>query len=53
MQNSLGTFAKLQTAIISFVMSVRMDQLGSQWTNFHKILYVLINLKKSAEKIQV
>jgi hypothetical protein len=35
----LGAFAKWQKAIISFVMSVRlsvrMEQLGSYWTDFH------------------
>jgi len=30
----LGTFAKLQKVNISFVMSVRMEQLGSHWTDF-------------------
>ena len=37
-----GAFAKLRKAIISFVMSVlpsvRMEQLGSHWTDFHEIL---------------
>jgi hypothetical protein len=37
----LGAFAKLRKATISFVMSVRlsvrMEQLGSHWTDFHKI----------------
>jgi len=41
----LGTFAKLRKATISLVMyvrlsdrpSVRMEQLNSHWTNFHKI----------------
>ena len=37
----LGTFAKLGKATISFVMSVcpsvRMEQLGSHWTDFHEI----------------
>jgi len=35
----LGDFAKLRKAIISFVMSVRpsvrMERLGSHWTDFH------------------
>jgi len=42
----LGTFAKLQKASISFVMSVcpsvRMEQLGSHWKDFHEILYLSI-----------
>jgi len=37
----LGTFAKLRKTTISFVMSacpsVRMEKLGSQWTDFHDI----------------
>ena len=37
----LGDFAKLRKASISFVMSVgpsvRMEQLGSHWTDFHEI----------------
>jgi hypothetical protein len=32
----LGAFAKLREATISFVMSVRMEQLGSDWTDFHE-----------------
>ena len=52
----LGAFAKLQKATISFVMavhlSVRMEQLGSHWTDFHEILYLRI-FRKSVEKIQV
>jgi hypothetical protein len=33
-------------------LSVHMDQLGSQWTDFHEIWYLSI-FRKSAEKIQV
>ena len=37
----LGPFSKLRKATISFVMSfclsVRMEQLGSHWTDFHEI----------------
>jgi hypothetical protein len=33
----LGAFAKLQKATISFVMFVRMEQLGSHWTDFREI----------------
>jgi hypothetical protein len=44
----LGAFAKLRRATISFVISVclsvlpsvRMEQLGSHWTDFHGIFYV-------------
>jgi len=47
---SLGEFAKMRTATISFLMSVcvsvrspiRMEQLGSHWTKFHEISYVNI-----------
>ena len=41
----LGAFEKFWKATISFIMSVavspfvRMEQLGFQWTDFHKILY--------------
>jgi hypothetical protein len=38
-----SAFAKLRKAAINFVMSVRlcvrMEQLGSLWTNFRKILF--------------
>jgi hypothetical protein len=30
-----AVFAELQIVIISFVMSVCMEQLGSQWMDFH------------------
>jgi hypothetical protein len=36
----LGSFAKFQKANIGFVMfcpSVRMEQLGSHWTDFYEI----------------
>jgi hypothetical protein len=40
----LGAFAKLRKATISFVMSVRlsvrMEQLGSNWTDFHDTSYL-------------
>jgi hypothetical protein len=40
-QMFLDAFAKLQKATIGFVMSVcpsiRMEQLGSHWTDFHEI----------------
>jgi hypothetical protein len=52
----LGAFAKLRKATVSFVMSVRlsvrMEQLGSHWTDFHEIWYWRI-FRKSVEKIQV
>ena len=51
----LGALAKLRKATVSFVMSVclsvRMEQLGSYWTDFHEILYLII-FRKSFEKIQ-
>jgi hypothetical protein len=50
----LGAFAKLWKATISFVMSacpsVRMEQLGSRWTDFHKIWYLCI-FRQSVEKL--
>jgi hypothetical protein len=52
----LGAFAKYRNAIISFVMSVRvsvrMEQLGSNWSYFHEIWRLSIS-PKSVEKIQV
>jgi len=52
----LGAFAKLRKATISFVMSVcpsvRKEQLGSRWTDFHEILYFSI-VRKSVKKSQV
>ena len=52
----LGTFAKLRKATISFLVSVvlfvRMEQLGSHWTDFGEILYLRI-FRKSFGKIQV
>jgi hypothetical protein len=48
----LGAFEKLRKATISFVMSVRMEQLGSHWTECLGILYLRI-FRKSVEKIQV
>jgi hypothetical protein len=47
---------KLRKAIISFVMSVclsvRMEQFGSNWTDFHEMLYLGI-FRELGEKIQV
>ena len=52
----IGRLVKLRKAIISFVMSVclsvRMEQFGSHWADFHEILYLSI-LRKRGEKIQV
>jgi len=49
-------FAILQKATISFVMSVcpsvRMEQLGSHWTDFREIRYLII-LLKFVQEIQV
>jgi hypothetical protein len=50
MPRPLGAFQKFQKATVSFVMSVRpsihpsvrMEQLGFHWTDFHKIWYVRI-----------
>jgi hypothetical protein len=49
---SLGAFAKLRKATISFVMSVRLEQLGFHWTDFHEMWYFDI-FRKSVQKIQV
>ena len=48
---NLGAFAKLRKATISFVMSVRMEQLGSRPTDLHKMLSTLF--RKPVKKIQV
>jgi hypothetical protein len=52
----LGAFAKLQKAAIScdmsLCLSVRMEQLGSHWTDFHEIWYSNM-LRKPVEKIRV
>ena len=49
----LGAFAKLRKATISSVMSVcpsvRMEQLGSHWTDFHEICYLSIFLNSVDE----
>jgi hypothetical protein len=41
--------AKLRKATISFVMSVRMEHLGSHWTDIQEILYMYI-FRKSVAK---
>jgi hypothetical protein len=52
---SLGAFEKLRQTTINFVMSVRpsvrMEQFGSNMTDFCQIL-CLINFRKSVEEIQ-
>ena len=52
----LGAFVKLRKVTINFVMSVRpsvrMEQLSSNWADFHEILYLNI-FRKIVEKIQV
>jgi len=37
---------------LSVSLSVRMEQFGSHWTDFHEILFLII-FTKSVEKIQV
>ena len=52
-------FAKLRSATISFVisvrLSVRMEQPGSHWTDFHEIWYenLLENLSKNSSFIKI
>jgi len=48
----VGDFAKLRKATISFVMSVGMEQLGSQWTDFHEILCVIIFSENLSRKFR-
>ena len=51
-----GAFTKLRKATISFVvpvcLSVRMEQLGFHWKDFHE-LWKLRIFRKSIEKVQV
>jgi len=52
----VGEFEKLRKATISLAMSVRpsvrMDQLGSHWKDFHEIWYMKV-FRKTIEKIQI
>jgi hypothetical protein len=52
----LVAFAKLRKAAINFATfvypSVRKEQLGSYWTDFHEILHLSI-FRKSIKKNQV
>jgi len=52
----LGVFVKFRNTTISYVRSfcpsVRMEQLGSHWTDFHEIWY-LSTFEKSVQKIQI
>jgi len=55
--NILGAFAKLRKGTVNFVTSVRlfvrMEQLGSHWTDFHEIyIRAFFEKKKTVEKIQ-
>ena len=50
----LGVFTKLRKASISFLMSVspsfrpfHMEQLGSHWTDFNEIWYLIVFRKKT------
>jgi hypothetical protein len=47
-----GMFAKLRKVTISFIASVRMEELSSHWTDFREILYLTI-FRKCFEKIEV
>jgi len=51
---NLGSFAKLQKANIGFIMSVSvsMEEPGSNWTDFYKILCMSI-FRTSVDKFQV
>jgi len=40
------------SSVLSVCPSVRMEQLGSHWTDFHENLY-FNTFRKSVEKIQV
>jgi hypothetical protein len=43
--NLLGALEKLWKATVSFVISDRMEQLGSHWTDFHEICFLRIYRK--------
>jgi hypothetical protein len=43
----------LQKVTISFVMSVRIQQLGSHWKDFDEILYMSFFFRISIKKIQI
>jgi len=52
---TLGAFAKLRKPTISFMSvrpSVRMEQLGSHWKDFHEMWYFSM-FRKTVQKIQV
>ena len=48
----LRVFAKVRKATSSFVTSVRLEQLGSHWTDFDETSYLRL-FRKSVEKLQV
>jgi len=48
----LGTFAKLRKMTVTFDLSVRLEQLSPDLTDFHEILYFGI-FRKYVEKIRV
>jgi len=55
----LGAFANLRKVTISFVisvrLSVRMEHLGSHWTDFHEVWDLSVfrkSVKKNLKKIQ-
>jgi hypothetical protein len=52
----LGAFMKLRKAdywLCHVCPSARMEQLGSNWTDFHDIGYLSVFFRKFAQKIQV
>jgi hypothetical protein len=51
----LDALAKFRKATLSFMsvrLSVRMEQLGTHWTDFGEILYLSL-IRKPVEKVQV
>ena len=42
----------LVSLCLSVLLSVRVEQIGSHWTDFHGVLY-LRNFRQSVEKIEV
>ena len=47
-----GAFVRFRKATAGFAMSVRMEQLGSHYTDFHEIWYLKI-FRRSGERTQV
>jgi hypothetical protein len=49
MTTFLGAFAKMRKPAISFGLSLRIGELGFQWTDFYEILYSSVFRKPANE----